>query len=53
MTTRGMKEAEATLLAELMMRTLKAKDDAAEKQVIQKEVQALCEKFPVPNSFVG
>jgi len=52
MTTRGMKEAEATLLAELMLRTLKAKDDAAEKQVIQKEVQALCEKFPVPNSFV-
>jgi glycine hydroxymethyltransferase len=53
MTTRGMKEGEATLLAELMLRTLKAKDDAAEKQVIQKEVQALCEKFPVPNSFVG
>jgi len=52
MTTRGMKEEEATLLAELMMRALKAKDDAAEKQVIQKEVQTLCEKFPVPESFV-
>jgi glycine hydroxymethyltransferase len=52
MTTRGMKEGEATLLAELMLRTLKAKDDAAEKQAIQKEVQALCEKFPVPESFV-
>ena len=53
MTTRGMKEGEATQLAELMMRTLKAKDDEAQKHVIQKEVQALCEKFPVPVSFVG
>ena len=52
MTTRGMKEGETTLLAELMLRTLNAKDDAAEKQAIQKEVQALCEKFPVPESFV-
>jgi glycine hydroxymethyltransferase len=52
MTTRGMKEGEATLLAELMIRTLNAKADTAQKQVIQKEVQALCEKFPVPKSFV-
>jgi len=52
MTTRGMKEAEATLLAELMIRTLKAKDDTEEKAQIQTEVQALCEKFPVPESFV-
>jgi len=52
MTTRGMKEAEATKLAELMIRTMKAKDDATEKAVIQKEVQALCEQFPVPESFV-
>jgi len=52
MTTRGMKEAEAKQLAELMIRTMKAKDDVAEKALIQKEVQALCEKFPVPESFV-
>lgn len=51
MTTRNMKEAEATLLAELMIRTLKAKDDAAEKAVIKAEVKALCQAFPVPESF--
>lgn len=52
MTTRGMREGEAKQLAELMIRTLKAKDDAAEKATIKKEVQALCEAFPVPESFV-
>ncbi|MCB9814367.1 serine hydroxymethyltransferase [Candidatus Nomurabacteria bacterium] len=51
MTTRGMKEAEATKLAELMIRTLKAKDDETEKKIIQQEVQALCEAFPVPDKF--
>lgn len=52
MTTRGMKEAEATKLAELMIQTLKAKDDVSEKQRIKKEVVALCERFPVPERFV-
>jgi len=52
MTTRGMKEAEATRLAELMIATMKAKDDSAKKTEIQKEVQALCERFPVPETFV-
>jgi glycine hydroxymethyltransferase len=52
MTTRGMKEAEATKLAELMIATMRAKDDGPAKAKIQTEVQALCEKFPVPDSFV-
>ncbi len=52
MTTRGMKEGEATKLAELMIITMKAKDDLAKKQELQKEVQALCEAFPVPEKFV-
>ncbi len=52
MTTRGMKEAEATKLAELMIATMRAKDDAEAKIAIQKEVQALCEAFPVPERFV-
>ena len=52
MTTRGMKEGEAAQLAELMIRTLKAKDDPKEKESIRKEVEALCEAFPVPESFV-
>jgi glycine hydroxymethyltransferase len=51
MTTRGMKEAEATKLAELMIATMRAKDDAAVLASIQLEVQALCEAFPVPERF--
>ncbi|MEM9336612.1 MAG: serine hydroxymethyltransferase [Patescibacteria group bacterium] len=52
MTTRGMKEAEATKLAEIMIAAMKAKDDVAKKAELQKEVQALCEAFPVPEKFV-
>jgi len=52
MTTRGMKEGEATKLAELMITTMRAKDDASKKAELQKEVQALCEAFPVPEKFV-
>lgn len=52
MTTRGMKEAEATELAELMIATMRAKDDTAKKVELQKVVQTLCERFPVPESFM-
>ena len=52
MTTRGMKEAEATKVAELLMLTLRNKDDASKKTEIKKEVQGLCEQFPVPESFI-
>jgi len=52
MTTRGMGEAEATKLAELMIATMRAKDDATKKAELQTEVQALCEAFPVPEQFV-
>ncbi len=52
MTTRGMKEGEATKLAELMIRTLKAKDNTEEKLVIKAEVIKLCEAFPVPDKFI-
>lgn len=52
MTTRLMKEGEATKLAEIMITTMRAKDDSAKKQELQKEVQALCEAFPVPEKFV-
>lgn len=50
MTTRGMKEEEATKIAKLMIRTLRAGDD--EKEIIKKEVKELCEAFPVPEKFV-
>lgn len=52
MTTRGMKETEATKLAEIMITTMRAKDDAGKKSELQKEVQELCEKFPVPEVLV-
>ncbi len=52
MTTRGMKEAEAAKLAEIMIVTMRAKDDTTKKATLQKEVQALCEAFPVPEKFV-
>lgn len=52
MTTRGMKEEEATELAKLMIATMRAKDDSTKKAELQKVVQELCERFPVPESFV-
>lgn len=52
MTTRGMQEGEATKLAEIMIAAMRAKDDAAAKTALQKEVQILCEAFPVPERFV-
>lgn len=52
MTTRGIKEKEATKIAELMVRTLKAGDDEKEKEIIKNEVKELCESFPVPKKFV-
>lgn len=52
MTTRKMKEGEATRLAEIMIETLRHKDDAAKKLALKEEVKTLCEKFPVPEVFV-
>lgn len=52
MTTRGMKEEEATTLAELMLETMRARTDNAKKQEIKSKVEELCLAFPVPESFV-
>ncbi|MEX0917755.1 MAG: serine hydroxymethyltransferase, partial [Candidatus Paceibacterota bacterium] len=52
MTTRGMKEAEATRLAEIMIEALRSKDDETKKKKLHEEVNALCEKFPIPEAFV-
>lgn len=52
MTTRGMKEGEATRLAEIMIETLRAKDDVAKKQALRVEVEQICASFPVPKSFI-
>lgn len=51
MTTRGMKETEATRLAEIMVEVLKDKDNEQLKSALKAEVEAMCTAFPVPDSF--
>lgn len=51
-TTRGFGEKECALVAELMIETLKNKDDGKKKEEIRKKVKALAKKFPVPEVFV-
>ena len=52
MTTRNMKEKEATRLAEIMIETMRSKDDVGKKGTLRQEVEELCEAFPVPERFV-
>ena len=52
MTTRGMQEGEATRLAEIMIEAMQNKDDADKKVALRQEVKELCERFPVPATFV-
>lgn len=52
MTTRNMKEPEATRLAEIMIEALKNKDDDSKKQSLRAEVETLCKKFPIPEVFI-
>jgi len=52
MTTRGMKENEATRLAEIMIEILKNITDEKRKEVLKKEVEEICVSFPVPEKFV-
>ncbi|HMA78021.1 MAG TPA: serine hydroxymethyltransferase [Candidatus Paceibacterota bacterium] len=52
MTTRNMKEAEATRIAEIMIDMMRHKDDTEKETQYQKEMQALCEGHPVPETFV-
>lgn len=53
MTTRGMKEAEATRLAEIMIAVLKDKDNEELKKEMRAEVGEMCKAHPVPDSFVS
>jgi glycine hydroxymethyltransferase len=52
MTTRGMKEGEATRVAEMMVERLKNMEDDAKAEELRAEVEVLCRKFPVPEIFV-
>ncbi len=49
-TTQGMTEVEMPVIASLIARALRCRDDAAELEVVRKEVGALCARFPAyPN----
>jgi glycine hydroxymethyltransferase len=52
MTTRKMKEGEATLIAQIMIDTLTNKDNPGKKLELKATLQELCLKFPVPDTFV-
>lgn len=52
MTTRGMKEGEATRLAEIMIETMQNINDVSKKEPLRAEVKEICTSFPVPDSFV-
>lgn len=52
MTTRKMGEREATRIAEIMIETLKNKDDGSKKSALKTELEALCNEFPIPDVLV-
>ena len=51
-TTRGFKERECKKVAELMIMTLKNKDNKKIKESVHKEIKKLAKKFPIPKKFV-
>ncbi len=51
-TTRKFTEVECRRVAELMIETLKSKDNAAVKARVREEIKTLATKFPIPESFV-
>lgn len=51
-TTRGFKERDCRRVAELMIKTLKNKDDEKLKESVHKEIKKLAKKFPIPKKFV-
>ncbi len=51
-TTRGFKEAQCARVAELLIETLRNKDDASKKETIKNEIKDLAKQFPIPDSFV-
>ncbi len=46
-TTRGLKEAEMAVIADLIDRILRARGDAAAIESARGEVRSLCEQFPI------
>ncbi len=52
MTTRNRNEADATLVAEIMVERLKSIGDEVKAGELKKKVEILCLAHPVPDSFV-
>jgi len=50
-TTRGFKEKECALVAELMIETLRNRNNKKKKEEIRKKIKTLAKKFPIPNYF--
>ncbi len=51
-TTRGFMEADCARVAELLIETLRNKDDSGVKDRIRAEIKALAESHPIPEKFV-
>ena len=51
-TTRGFKEGECARVAELIIETLRNRNDASKKETIKGEIKELADQFPIPESFV-
>ncbi len=51
-TTRGFKEKESARVAELMVETMKNRDEKKKHAAIREEIRAMCKRFPIPDSSV-
>lgn len=51
-TTRGFKEEQCARVAELIIHTLKNKDNENVKAEVKKEIMEICAEFPIPETFV-
>jgi len=51
-TTRGFKEKECGRVAELMIETMRSKDDKKRLKGIREEIRTMCKKFPIPDKHV-
>lgn len=52
MTTRGFRERECSLVAELIVKVIKNKDNTKLKESIHREIKALAKKFPIPKKMI-
>lgn len=51
-TTRGFGEKESTRVAELMIETLKNRNDKKKHKQVREEIRKMCKKFPIPEKFI-